>query len=127
MIEAVSLRSKCYSFKQEELDYLSSGNLKPKLSEKRVLKGISKHTSNAHLRFQHYKNCLFKDTTYFASYGAIKNNDFRIYTQDFIKSALCSFDSKRYIYSCSIHTEPYGSYLIKKYGPNCPYCPKEES
>jgi len=37
------------------------------------------------------------------------------------KLAFSSYDSKRYIFPCGIHSVPYGHYILKE-NKNCPHC-----
>jgi hypothetical protein len=116
-MEFVGLRAKCYSMLLQEHDSL-------KLSEKKTCKGINRVTIAKNIKFQDYKSCLFQKKTFKRTAIMIRSTKHTIKTIKLRKKALNFLDTKRYIFSCGIHSEPYGSVLIRKHRDSCPICIK---
>jgi len=114
-LEFVGLRSKCYA--------MNLYNLQTKEpSEKRVCKGVGRTCIKSRLHFKKYKNCLLQNKVYRDKFHAIRSVKHNLQTVCITKKALSFIDTKRWIYDCGIHSEPYGSILIQKYFNVCPYC-----
>ena len=113
--EFVGLRSKCYAMNLED-------EKTPKSSEKRVCKGLGRSAITSRLKFDQYKDCLFKNQTVRHDFHAIRSVNHSIKTVLIRKKALNFFETKRWLFNCGIHSCPYGSYLIKKHGGDCPKC-----
>ena len=113
--EFIGLKSKCYSML---LTNLNDGRLK----EKKVCKGLGRVAINNRLKFKHYKKCLFKGIPKRFDFHIIKSKKHRISTARINKKAISHFDSKRWIFHCGIHSEPYGSIFINP--KRSLYCPK---
>lgn len=114
-VKFVGLRSKCYAIKLKN-------KRTDKILEKKTCKGLARVAIKNRLRFKHYEECL--------KYGVPKRYDFstirsfkqNVFTIHQKKIALSSFDSKRWIYDCGIHSSPYGSKVISKFFGKCPKC-----
>jgi len=114
--EFVGLKSKCYSLLLQDLQ---SSNF----TEKKVCKGLGRVAINNRLRFQHYKTCLFEGIPKRYDFNIIRSRSHKISTIRINKKALSHFDSKRWIYPCGIHSDPYGSVFIHpKRLLICPKC-----
>ena len=114
-LEFVGLRAKCYSILLQEQDTL-------RRTEKKTCKGINKVTIAKRINFKDYKSCLFQKKTFRKTATMIRSTNHTIKTIKLRKKALNFLDTKRYIFSCGIHSEPYGSILIQKYQDSCPIC-----
>jgi hypothetical protein len=112
--EFVGLKSKCYAMKL--LNKTSKQS-----EEKKVCKGLGRVAIRNRLRFNHYKTCLLKGLSRRFNFHTIRSKYQRISTVRIQKNVLTHFDSKRWIYECGIHSEPYGSCLLKG-SPHCPKC-----
>lgn len=113
--EFVGLKSKCYSLL---LKNIQSGHSE----EKKVCKGLGRIAINNRLKFAHYKKCLLNGIPKRYDFNAIRSTKHKITTVRIKKKALSHFDSKRWIYSCGIHSDPYGSSQIDLKRPF--FCPK---
>lgn len=110
-LEFVGLRSKCYAMKFENPLY-----------QKKVCKGLGRMAIKNRLKFNHYKDCLIKGIPKRFDFHTIVSKKHMISTMRLNKRAICHFDSKRWIFHCGIHSEPYGSCRIKK--EKILFCPK---
>jgi hypothetical protein len=115
--EFIGLRSKCYAMN------LKNPNTN-EISEKKTCKGLARIAIKNRLRFIHYKKCLKKHKTFRFSFNSIRSQKQNVFTIRQNKKALSYFDSKRWLFDCGIHSQPYGSILIKKYFNRCPTCKK---
>lgn len=113
--EFVGLRSKCYAMNLQDLNM-------PEMKEKKVCKGIGRAAIKNRLRFDHFKTCLFKKKLVNQDFHSIRSVNHNIKTVLIRKKALNFLDTKRWLFNCGIHSVPYGSYLIKKVGSECPRC-----
>jgi len=113
--EFIGLRSKCYAMN------LIDRKTKEK-TEKKICKGLARVAIKNRLRFIHYKKCLKKHKTFRFSFNSIRSQKQNVYTINQKKKALSYFDSKRWLFDCGIHSQPYGSVLIKKFFNKCPRC-----
>lgn len=111
--EFVGLRSKCYSLKIKDD--------KNVVSEKKVCKGLGRVAIKNRLTFKQYKDSLFKRKIFRHQFASIRSKQHNVATIIQRKKALSYFDSKRHIFSCGIHSSPFGSNLIKKF-KDCPFC-----
>jgi hypothetical protein len=112
--EFVGLKSKCYSMLMKNV---SNGQL----CEKKVCKGLGRVAINNRLKFKHYKRCLVKKISKRFDFHVIRSKTHRISTARIKKKAISHFDSKRWIFDCGIHSEPYGSILLRS-KQSCPKC-----
>ncbi len=113
--EFVGLKSKCYSLLLRNIN----SNL---VEEKKICKGLGRVAINNRLKFKHYKECLFKGIPRRYDFHVIRSRTHKISTVRINKKAISHFDSKRWIYSCGIHSDPYGSTFINP--KRILYCPK---
>lgn len=111
--EVCSIRSKVYS--------LRIRNGKEDITENRC-KGVKKATSKK-ITFQHYKRCLQTIARHDVTQYNIMSRSHVVHTTKAQKLAFSSFDDKRYLFTCGIHSVPYGSkYTFLNY---CHYCAKK--
>ena len=108
--ESCGLRAKCYTFKTD------------KKQEKKTCKGVSKNIVKKNIKFQDYVDCIKKIQNYSTTMYVLRSHDHKIGLEEIKKLAFSSFDSKRHLLPCNIHTIPYGHYLIKNNVCKCPYC-----
>ena len=101
LTEVIGLKSKCYITK------VIDKNSKTK-SKKVVCKGIQKATREK-LTLKHFRKIVSRVGIKYAETHAIRSKKHQLYTQKLKKVALTSFDDKRLIQSCGLHTLPYGS------------------
>jgi len=113
--EFIGLKSKCYAMKLKELKSDS-------VTEKKVCKGLGKVAIKNRMKFENYKNCLLYATPKRFDFQVIASKKHRVSTIRINKRALTHFDSKRWIYSCGIHSDPYNSSNIQKKYLLCPKC-----
>jgi hypothetical protein len=113
--EFVGLRSKCYSLNMKEINTL-------KKIEKKVCKGLGRVAIDKRLKFKHYKKCLFNFNDRRFNFCTIRSTKQNVKTVRINKRAISHFDSKRWLFNCGIHSEPYGSIIIDKYYSKCPKC-----
>jgi len=106
------LKSKSYAFKTVE------GN---KVSEKITCKGVNKGGKKA-LKLNDYFKCLKSIKSIRTNVTSIRSYNYVLSTIQLNKLALTSFDDKRFLFHCAIHSAPYGSTLIHKYNKWCPFC-----
>ena len=95
----IGLKSKCYALRVQE---------DQKFQDKIVCKGISK-TGKAKIGMDKYKKCLEDVITIRTQMYTIRTKKNKIFTQHLDKVALSSFDDKRWLMECGIHSYPYGS------------------
>ena len=105
--EFVGLKSKCYSMKLHDTFQSNPP------TDKKVCKGLGRLAIKNRLKFSHYKKCLFDNIPKRLDFHVIASRKHKITTNRVNKKALTHFDSKRFILKCGIHSEPYGSDLIK--------------
>lgn len=106
--EFIGLRSKTYCMKV-------SGNTRIKKA-----KGVTKGYQNK-IPFKTFKKCLESISEKRISQYQIVSKNHKIRTVQVNKICFSSFDDKKYLFECGIHSTPYYSCLIKKYS-KCPYC-----
>lgn len=107
LIEICALRSKCY-IARTECNLLS---VRCKGVSKRVVKNFT---------MQSYKACIDTMTRQYARVRRIQLKKQRLSTIELRKVALSSFDEKRHLYPCGIHSVPYNS--IHACDDICPRC-----
>lgn len=111
IVSFVALKAKTYA-------YLTKDNV---LNSK--CKGVKKNARKKIL-FDSYKQCIFSDTIHKVGQYSLGAKDHRNRLMHAKKTAFSSFDDKRYLL-CSIHSVPYGSWLIEKHKQNpmnCYFC-----
>lgn len=115
--EFIGLRSKCYAMNLIDTQ-------KNERKEKKICKGIGRTAIANRLKFHQYKDCLLKNQTFRHEFHGIRSQNHNIKTVLIRKKALSFMDTKRWIFNCGIHSVPYGSFMIKKYGGECKRCQK---
>ena len=121
ILAAVSLKSKMYSLKLAPSEYNDLPKSKLQ-SEMKTLKGVPKTVVKTKIHFENYLMALLKKKKYSAVFTKIacKNHTLRTIRQQ--KLALSSFDDKRFVFDCRIHTVPYGSFHIRNKFEKCHLC-----
>lgn len=113
--EFVGLKSKCYAMSLQD-------KLSEEMTEKKVCKGLGRLAIKNRLKFEHYKNCLYKSIPKRFDFQTITSKKHSISTMRLNKRVITHFDSKRWIYSCGIHSDPYLSFNIQRKKPS--FCAK---
>ena len=128
ILEAVFLRAKCYALllgpnpeyvalltpEQREL-FLATFEFEKTTNR---CKGIS-YIVTRNTPFAAYLDTLFMDKTHFATMHNIVSKNNVLATAEIYKKHLDNYDSKRHLLDCGIHSYPYGSIMIEKYGSTC--------
>ena len=108
ILEFVGVRSKAYSFRSQN-------------AFESKCKGVKKSYKNK-LSFALYKKCLTDISRIIIQQKTLRSQSFDIYKESQKKVALTSFDDKRVLLSCGIHSVPYGYKLRVK--QKCLECEK---
>jgi len=126
MQEFVGLRAKCYAMSVGFLDegYDRAGAVR----ETKRLKGIKSAVVQRQLRLDDYRQMIVDvgaaeaDST--AVQVVLRSRLHAINTEQQTKRALSSYDDKRYVLSCGVHTLAYGNGMIESGGlsDGCPFC-----
>jgi hypothetical protein len=128
ILEAIFLRAKCYSLllgpnpayvdiltPEERETFLATFTFEKTTNK---CKGIS-YIVSRNTPFAAYLDTLFLDRTHFATMHNIISKKHVLATVEMRKKHLDNYDSKRHLLDCGIHSYPYGSVNIKKYGNIC--------
>ena len=75
-------------------------------------KGIQKAAVQQQLKHEHYKSCLFQQTTKMCDMDLIRSENHQLGVYHIVKRALTFFDDKRFS-TDTIQTLAYGHYKIK--------------
>lgn len=110
--EFCGLRSKTYAFLVSEADSLS-------LQSK--CKGITK-AYRKKITFDNYADCVKQFDKFSLAQFQIRSKDHILYTVKVNKLCFSSFDDKRYLFPCGVHSVPYGSKYIDEESNTCPMC-----
>lgn len=114
MTDFCGLRSKTYAF-------LLNNKEKNENVLKSKCKGVTK-SYRKKISFESYKKCVLSyDLVHITQYQ-IRAKSHSIYTAQISKLCFSSFDDKRYLLNCGVHSLPYGSKLIKNSSEICPLC-----
>ena len=105
IIDAICLRSKCYSLKTTGEDT-------------QRIKGIGKAAVKTYVTHDDFDKSLHKCTIHKVNVNMIRTINHKLSTFSILKMALCPFDSKRYILNCGIHSIPFGHYSIRVTSPS---------
>ena len=111
IIEFVGLSSKTYAMRVECDEGLEEQNSKCK----GVRRGFRKK-----IPFETFKKCVTNISAHKVSQYGIQSKSHKIYTIKSEKICFTSFDDKRFIFPCGIHSVPYGS--KRSLNMSCPYC-----
>lgn len=107
IVECIALRSKCYITRTKK-NLLSA---RCKGIAKRVVKKFT---------IENYRACLLQMSKQYASMRRIRSKNHILTTIEVRKISLSSYDQKRHIFSCGIHSAPFGSIYISN--DSCPRC-----
>lgn len=110
------LRSKTYAFEVQSSKY---DNKKINLNIK--CKGITKGYKKR-IKFSDYLNCVKTIDSYEIEQFQIRSKTHKVFTAKIKKLAFSSFDDKRYLLNCGIHSLAYGHYMLRDGDIDCPYC-----
>lgn len=110
--ELCALKSKCYAFKVAD----DAGTLNAKC------KGAKKSIVKRDMRLDMYKSCLSSVNSLRIASSRLQSKDYNMYLLRTRKVALSSYESKRYLWPCGVHSHPYYSSHIKAGQQDCPYC-----
>jgi hypothetical protein len=113
MCEYVGLRSKTYAYllREEGKEHVLRSKAKG------VTKGYKKT-----LDFQHFKKCIETYATTVVHQYHIRSTNHVVKTLKVKKTAFGSYDDKRRILNCGIHSLAYGSKFIKANNDECTFC-----
>ena len=95
--EVISLRSKCYHITHRESDLV-----------KATAKGVNK-SAQKKLTREDYLRCVYNPERVFVDLYNIRSKDQEMHTVKETKMALSSFDDKRLILDCGVHTRAHGN------------------
>jgi hypothetical protein len=110
--EFVGIRSKCYAIRSRE-------------GEKKLCKGVRKLALKKRVSYDDYRNCIKTISSVSASMHMIRSRKHVLMINNVNKVAFTSFDSKRFLFECGIHSVPYGHYRIRKnLLSTCHFCRK---
>ena len=111
--EFVGLRSKLYAYKTEfnKDGKLIKGN--DNNIHKRC-KGVKNNVVKKFLRFEHYKNVLFKREIINVKQNNIRSYKHVLFTEQINKIALSYNDDKSYVCNDNVNTYTFGHYKIRK-------------
>ena len=124
IIEAVAIRSKVYALrikKHSEGEEMNNTDEKEDLEEMKRMKGVRKPIVKERIEFSDYLNTLYGKPLY-VTFNKIASKIHIVSTVECRKRAMTSFDDKRFILPCKIHSFPYESTEIEKYSGQCPTC-----
>ncbi len=110
------LRSKTYAYELNNPE--KNDNL-----FKSKCKGVTR-SYRQKLTFENYKKCVLTYESVHIKQVQMRSKTHCIYTAEISKLAFSSFDDKRYLLNCGIHSLPYGSALIPSVNDQdyCPLC-----
>lgn len=114
LVEFVGLASKTYSMR------VKTNNVETTQSK---CKGVGRFFRKR-IPFVEYKKCIDNITSHRVNQYSIQSKNHVIRTMKFDRLCFSSFDDKRFILSCGIHSAPYGSSLIalERKTQTCPFC-----
>ena len=113
MSEFTALRSKMYAVCVETEGHTTNVDLKAK--------GIKK-SELERLKFDMYVQCLQDSSITTHSFKQIRSFRHHLVTKDMKKVGLCSYDDKRYLLPCGIHSYAYGHIRTKDSNAQCRKC-----
>jgi hypothetical protein len=112
--EFIGIRSKCYAIKS-----ISENKV---VKNKKICKGIRKNTVLKNIKYVDYRNCIKNICSMTASMNVIRSQNHIIKINNINKIAFTSFDSKRYLLPCGIHSVPYGHFRLNTCNIICHFC-----
>jgi hypothetical protein len=123
ILEWVGLASKCYSMRllphHTATAALTDGNETFDSKSKGVSKAYRKK-----IPFSEYKKCIVGVASHSVEAYTIQSKNHVIRTMKIHRQCFSSFDDKRYVMPCGLHTVGYGSHLIlvSQLSKQCPFC-----
>lgn len=114
MTNFCGLRSKTYAF-------LLSNKEKNKSILHSKCKGVTR-AYRKKISFASYKKCVLTYNSVHTVQYQIGAKDHKLHTTKMNKLAFSSYDDKRWIFQCGVHSVPYSSVLIRKANEHCPLC-----
>lgn len=90
---------------------------------KTICKGITK-SGKAKLNYLDFNNAIFNITTVETDFNKLNSKKHVLSIINQKKIAFSSFDCKRHLYDCKVHTVPFGYYKLQ-YNNICIYCKNE--
>ena len=114
MYAVVCIRSKAYAYLTVRIEnYFSEEEHSSFVEAVKKCKGVVK-TARERLTFNDYERCLDKEKFHSVStrMTVISAKNHVNHTKDIKKRAFSSFDDKRYLHNCGLHSSPYGSCLF---------------
>ena len=121
-VKSISLASKMYAVQSEPI--VQADGSVPKAQTIYRCKGVSKAAVKKNFTIETYEKVLLESAQEEVSFRKIQMKDQRLFTQNQIKTALTSCDSKRWL-SCPIHTESFHAYFIDQFKGQCRQCLEE--
>ena len=121
MVACVCIRSKAYAYVTIKVkEYFSELQHSDFLEEVKKCKGVVK-SARAMLSFEDYDKCLNQDEFHSveASMTVISSKNHVNHTKEIKKRAFSSFDDKRFLRDCGMHSTPYGSRCFTNYCSIC--------
>ena len=109
--EFIGLRAKLYCIVTEKLNKDTEAIT---VESKKTAKGIKKSCISRDLKARHYRSCLLGGVQKTVSFGLIRSKNHRISSIAVTKSALSSFDDKRWVLDDGVTTLAHGHYGIGK-------------
>jgi hypothetical protein len=121
ILEWVGLASKCYSMRL--LQYKNNTTEEAMEIFQSKSKGVAK-AYRKRIPFEDYKRCITSITSHSVESYSIQSKNHIVRTIKSTKKCFSSFDDKRYIMPCGIHTVGYGSKYIRIVEEMniCPFC-----
>ena len=120
----VGVRSKSYSFLRMELTTDTRGRVAVKdlraVTTDNTCKGVVKVSRQQQLTFDSYLETIREKQRVRVNMNVIQVKDHRIYTATTNKQCFSSFDDKRFILPCGVHSVPHGSSRTTCLLPGCP-------
>lgn len=117
--EFVGLKSKTYAMKTENI-------LTAEVSSVSKCKGVAKN-KRKQIPFSAFVACIENITRTRTAVRSLKITNQTIRLKELKKTCFTSFDDKRYLFSCGIHSTGYGSTLIHQANNYCPFCPNADT
>ena len=113
MTRFVALRSKTYCYEVDKVDFVTKA------------KGVA-HRFHKDISFVSYLECIEQMLSNHLTQYQIRAFNHNVVTQKLSKMSFSSFDDKRFLFPCAIHSVPYGYYLLPIYKDylSCPICNK---
>lgn len=107
LLEVISLRSKCYVTRTKRGDL----SARCKGINRKVVKNFDVND---------YKGCLQQMKKCYSTMRRINYKNHKLSTVQIRKVSLSSYDQKRFLYNCGLHSCPFGSVHATQYA--CPKC-----